>query len=552
MRAISRSIPGRFTPRIAPAAVLAVCALLQPIASALAASAFNDVRVVNVTPSSFSVIWEGIADAAPSIEVFADPGGQTNLAGRLGTQAFPLHTGNPALAAGYERRIAAAALREKTRGYGLMHVKVTGCAPNTAYYYRLGSSTGSGSVSYPTNLPLPGLATPRENTFLVNAQQLILDVPGIDIEGRIVTITHTNASHPLAAVAGDGIGTNQVIFNLGDLFEMTGAGNFAPAGSQQFTVEVQRRDGAGESQVFDVLFGSIFAVAQSTLNSLGTEFLALSLSDLIVRGGRSTNLPIAFTSSVGVRDLQFDLRLPAGHLTNLALVSLAPEVDPASISVTTLSPDSRRFHLAARSGQSLLGSKTVAAIGFTALSNVPSAFVPLQFLAVSAAKADLSLLGNVIAQSARVVVIGQEPLLEASLEDGQRQMRVYGIPWMAYSIQLSTNLGFAGSWTELLHFPLTNYIHTVAGLPERPGPVFYRAAQFTPDPPVIDAVARVGSSNVLRVYGQPAATYDVQSAVSLSPPIQWNPRLTYTLTNAFRMLELSNSADVLFYRLLKH
>ena len=73
-----------------------------------------------------------------------------------------------------------------------------------------------------------------------------------------------------------------------------------------------------------------------------------------------------------------------------------------------------------------------------------------------------------------------------------------------------------------------------------------------PDPPVIDAVARVGSANVLRVYGQPSAIYDVQSAASLSAPIVWNPRLTYTLTHAFRLLELSNSADVIFYRLLKH
>jgi hypothetical protein len=552
MRAISSSSFCRLTGRTVPVAMLAGWFLLQATTPARAAFAFTNIHAVNVTPSSFSVFWQGAVDATPSIEVFTHPGGQTNLAGKLGAQAFPLHTGNPALAAGYERRIAAAALRDKTRGYGLMHVKVSGCAPNTTYYYRLGSTSGANTVNYPTNLPLPSVTTPRENTFLVNAQQLILDVPGIDIEGRIITITHTNASHPLAAVAGDGIGTNQVYFNLGELFELTGAGNLAPSGSQQFTVEVQRRDGGNETQAFDLLFGASFAVAQTTLESLGTEFVALSLADLIVRGGQATNLPIAFSSSIGVRDLLFDLRLPAGHLTNLALVSLAPEVDPASVSITTLSPDTRRFHLAARSGQFFLGAKTVAAIGFTALSNVPSAFVPMQFLSVTAAKPDSSLVGNVIAQSARVIVIGQEPLIEAGLVDGDRRMTVYGIPWMAYAVQLSTNLGFAGGWSEALHFPLTNYVQSLTGLPERSGPVFYRAVQFTPDPPVVDALGRSDRTDFVRVFGQPGATYDVQSATSLSSPILWNPRLTYTLTNAFRSLDVSNSADVIFYRLLKH
>ena len=69
---------------------------------------------------------------------------------------------------------------------------------------------------------------------------------------------------------------------------------------------------------------------------------------------------------------------------------------------------------------------------------------------------------------------------------------------------------------------------------------------------MIEALGRAGRADSLRVFGQPGASYDVQSAASLSAPIQWNPRLTYTLTNAFSSLDLSNSAEVIFYRLLKH
>ena len=51
----------------------------------------TNVTVVNVTPTSFSVLWR-TANSTPSIAVFADPAGQTNVAAQLGVEAFPVLT----------------------------------------------------------------------------------------------------------------------------------------------------------------------------------------------------------------------------------------------------------------------------------------------------------------------------------------------------------------------------------------------------------------------------------------------------------------------------
>src|SRR5436190_1458167 len=81
------------------------------------------------------------------------------------------------------------------------------------YCYRVTSTAVSGGTGvFPTSSPLPAVTTPRENTFVVNYQQLIIEVGDLNTEGRVVMLTHTNAAYALAAVIGDGVGTNQVLF----------------------------------------------------------------------------------------------------------------------------------------------------------------------------------------------------------------------------------------------------------------------------------------------------------------------------------------------------
>lgn len=204
-------------------------ALLAIVAAPMAfALTISNVKVVNVTPSGFSVLWETSEPATPSITVYSDAGGANSLTGQVGVEAFPLNTGKLGGANAYEKRLGQAALREATRGMNLNMVRVTGCAPGSTVYFKARASlTGGGAAVFPTSGALPSVTLPRANSFVSHSKQLIIDLPSGPMEGRLVTLSTADALSPLAAVAGDGIGPNQVFFNLSELFTRDGTANLA-------------------------------------------------------------------------------------------------------------------------------------------------------------------------------------------------------------------------------------------------------------------------------------------------------------------------------------
>ena len=519
--------------------------------SSLAAGITN-LTVVNVTPSSFGVVWMS-TPATPSIDVFADPSGATNLIGQLGSEAFPLQTGSPTIAAGYFRRQGLTALRQKARSYGLMMLRVTGCQPGHTYYYRVTSTPSAGAPSVsPASGPLPSVTTELESAFVANAQQLIIDVPGVDTSGQIVTLTHPSASYPLAAVVGDGASGNQVVFNVNDLFSLVTHAHLTPMGAQQFTGTVLSANGSGANRAFALFFTADFTVAQGTLATFGTEFLALTVGSTNLLAGESGQVPIDFNSSAGVVSLDLALQIPAGHLTNLSLRNLAAEIDPASVSITPNTGATCLVHLATQTGQSLLGVKQLGQLAFTSLSNAPSAFVPLTVAGLAAAKADLLLVTNLFAQSGRIAVVAQAPLLEETvLGDGTRQLTLYGQPWSSYQIDFSSDPNNPGGWQSWFHFPVTNRVTFLGTRSGDQGGASYRAVDFKPDPPVLDAFLSGNQGHGLLVYGLPGSQYTLRSAPNLSGGVIWNPVQTYTLTNSFLYLSLPTGSGPVFYRLQK-
>ncbi|MCL5098564.1 MAG: hypothetical protein M1608_13750, partial [Candidatus Omnitrophica bacterium] len=505
-------------------AALTACVLWAGAHFATAATITN-VTLVNVTPTSFGVLWR-TAHSTPSIALYADPGGLTNLAGQLGIENFPLHTGNPALAGGYERRQSQAALRQRMENFGLMQVRVTGCHPGTTYYFRLTSTLpDSSTVVYPVAGPLPGVTTERENTFVVNDQVLILDVPGLDTYGQLVTLTHPQAAHPLAAVVGDGAGTNQVFFNVNDLFAAAaGGGNFTPLGPQDFTVDVLGPNQADVIRQFTLVFGTDFTVAPGSYASIGTEFLALTFGSTLMQTGQTNSVPVNLNSSADIADIRIAMDIPPGHLTNFNFQALAPEIDPGSATIILHTGSTALLHLVTRTGQTLVGSKQIAQLVFTAVPNQPSAFVPLKLTSISAAKPDASKLTNVFAQSGRVVVIGQQALLEAGFEsDGTRQLMLYGKPGSSYAIEYSTNIISTGPWAPLYHLPLTTMSASLQALNRSLDPVFYRAFEFFADPPILEAYLNPDQSRSLLMYGQPTRQYTLQYSTNLPNVVAWFP-----------------------------
>ena len=530
--------------------ILCACSICQ----LARAQALTNFTVVNVTPTSFSVIWHA-TNAAPSIAVFADAGGVTNLAGQVGVEAFPLRTGNPDLAAGYQRRVDAATVRARTQSFGLMMVRVTSCHPSTTYYFRLIATPTNGAPQvYPTSGPLPAVTTAVENSFVANDQVIILNAPDPNSEGEIVLLTHTNAAYPLAAVVGDGVGTNQVFFNVSDLFAAAGTGNFTPLGDQNFNLDILGANYADVSQAYTLTFTADFATALTTTVSVDTEFLALNVGTAVVRAGQSNAVSIVGNANTNLASIDLKLQVPSGRLTNVVLQSLSPQLDPVATSISGQNGSAWQLHFAAPSGQTIVpGTNVLAQLSFTAVSNQTSAFVPLQVTELDGTRSDTTLLAHTFAQSGRVVVIANQPLVEAGFApDNSRQLTLYGKAWMSYAIQYSTNLSNPNGWKQLRYFAQTNMVTTLTGLGV-PGPgVYYRALEFTPDPPVLDAVPSKSGTRTLLGYGRPGTNYTLLSKTNLSNVVPWTPAWTYTLTNSFQYLSPSSNIDVIFYRLQRN
>ena len=527
-------------------------ALFVCIVAPFARSAtITNVLPVNVTPSSFSILWRG--PGSPSVSVFTDPAGATNISTQFEVDAFPLHTGNPDLAAGYDRRQSRVLIRQKTQSTGVVLMRVNGCLPNTTYYYRLSSNpTNSSPVVYPASGPLPSITTEKENTFVIDDQQLIIDVPGLDTLGRIVTLSNANSSHALAAVVGDGVGTNQVFFNVNDLFSLVGGGNFAPIGSQSFIADVLGPNQSESIAQFSLTFSTNFIAGRSTHSSIGTEFLAVSIGSTVLRAGQTTNVSVAINSSVGVSNLNLTLDLLPGRLNNFALQGLAPEIDTSSATVTP-SGSSVLLHLPALPGQTISGTKQIGQFAFTAVSNQHSAFVPLKLTQITATKSDGSLVTNLFGQSGRAVVIDQESLLEIALGPNRtRILTLFGKPGSTYAIEYSTNLSSA-FWNRLPYgIPLSTLSADIPGLNPAENQVFYRAVEFFADPPMVQALRAPDETRSLLIYGQSSRQYTVEYSTNLSNVTGWYPLLNTTLTNSFGRVSISNDNGIVFYRLRRN
>ena len=213
--------------------------------------------------------------------------------------------------------------------------------------------------------PLPSVTTASETAFVSEAKQLIVDLPGGDVEGQIVTLSHVNAAHPLVAVAGDGAGTNQVIFNLSDLMTLVGGTNFIPVGSQQFDVQIFAQAGGGSSS-YTLDFTSQFAVAALSSVSYGDTFI-LGLGSAVLRAGDNGSVPVSLGSSGGLATVSFALDVPSGHLTNLAIQTLSQALQTATIQQS--SATRWQVTLGTQPGQTLSGTQQVAQINFTTLAS---------------------------------------------------------------------------------------------------------------------------------------------------------------------------------------
>jgi hypothetical protein len=272
------------------------------------------------------------------------------------------------------------------------------------------------------------------------------------------------------------------------------------------------------------------------------DCVQIQIGSTVAQVGATSSVPVTVFSSAGVTNLAFTLLYPMNRFANWTIAASNSAI--ASAGAQTLNASNALFNIAAASGQSLQGSALLGSISFKPLPGV-SAFVPLTVQSGAAVK-----LGNnpasVLSTPGRVVVIGREPLLEAHAGAASRQLTLYGNPGASYQIAVSTN--FPGTnWLPMLRVPMTNLVQTFnidTSLPR----AFYRAWQFSADPPIVGLSLPSRTNTTLLLYGLSGTNYTVESASNM-PPVLWSPATNVLLTNSFYFLNLGAPTNkTMFFR----
>jgi hypothetical protein len=517
-----------------------------------AQDSITGVIAVNVTPGSFSVVG-ALSPAAlasnATISVYSDSAGSNSLAGQVGIQYYPLNSGDPTATNEYARILSENALVQDSMSQGLFYARVSYCAPGTTYYYSISATDPSGqTVVSPAGGPLPGVTTALENSFAIQSQELLVTLDDAHPPGSIITIGNSNTTSVLAAVVGDGTPTNQAFFNLGDLLAASGATNYLPTGSQTFTATVLGTSN-NVSQTYSLIIPTNFSVGQGSQFAVDALPVTVGIGQDALLIGTPGSVPIVLNSQSTLVNLSLTIDVATNFFSALSVQATTPLLSAASLHV--LSATSIELSFVAAAGTNLEGNQQIAQLNFTAASNQPSAFVRLLPLSPQGTNSDASVAGSISSQPGRLVIIGQQPLLDTQLEGTTRNLVLYATPGNGYQIQVAGALDKPGVWSDFMRVPMTNLMQILPTVKPVPVSEFFRAYLLSGETPALDAQA--GTNRSVVVYGVAGTNYTLQASSNISETITWHPILNYTLTNSFQYLtNLGNANSNVFYRIRKN
>jgi Glucodextranase, domain B/Thrombospondin type 3 repeat len=205
-------------------ATLLVCLWALPLWSAPLP---RDIRVVDVTPASFTVVWIDGEPITGTVDVFEDVLGVTPVGGIVI---------EPSLALGEDPAVGTAA-----EDLGVLRVRVSGLAPGTPYFFRTVTTPkgGGGPFTVPVSGALFSVVT-ELSSFPESANGLGADVLASDgttpVPGALLLVEVTGAAHPLSALAGDGYAGGLGSVSLANLYDPVSAATLATLGGEAIQV----------------------------------------------------------------------------------------------------------------------------------------------------------------------------------------------------------------------------------------------------------------------------------------------------------------------------
>ena len=176
----------------------------------------NSVRVTDVTPVQFSVVWGSMEPATGSVNVFADVDGTIPVAGAV--LSFESVEHPPA------------------EDIGVMKVQVSNLEANKSYYFQIKTtSKNTGAVFlYPESPPFMNVVTEEGSSIVRNdvlAQQISIGA-GKSTQGTLVIAAVDQASYPVTGWAGDGVPDGWAAIDMNNFYDKGTHSNLELAGGE--------------------------------------------------------------------------------------------------------------------------------------------------------------------------------------------------------------------------------------------------------------------------------------------------------------------------------
>ncbi len=198
----------------------------------------TDITVTDVTPNSFSVLWNGDQAAIPDLRVYSDADGIQEITEQLTVTSHPLKGKH-------------SSAREHARENGVLQVQVSGLDPAIIYYFQtvtIAAATGEITLE-PATPQLPSVTTqdisvrtniPDTEEYFFTNDTILIDTPlanGNDAsEGTIVAIQVEGSDYPVTGMVGDGVTVPFAAIDGANVFDAATYMNMVLSGGEQVTV----------------------------------------------------------------------------------------------------------------------------------------------------------------------------------------------------------------------------------------------------------------------------------------------------------------------------
>ena len=143
-----------------------------------------------------------------------------------------------------------------------------------------------------------------------------------------------------------------------------------------------------------------------------------------------------------------------------------------------LSPSHSLVQVQITNGNNWIGTQTVARVAINVASSGSSSFENITVSNFVALQPSGTMISSYSGQKSKVVLVGQDSMLEPVLTNGIRQMMLYGPVGANYKVESSPTPRILASWTTECTVTLTNIAQALPTLANSPGIKFYRAHRF--------------------------------------------------------------------------